>query len=52
MLKHLLSALLFLAAVCAPFLAFGNTMDLRLHKAAAADDAAAIRALLGKAVPW
>ncbi|RKD69352.1 hypothetical protein BJ928_104492 [Rhizobium sp. WW_1] len=46
MLKLLLSTFLFLAAVCTPFLAFGDTMDLRLHKAAAAGDAAAIHQLL------
>ncbi|AYG69137.1 MULTISPECIES: ankyrin repeat domain-containing protein [unclassified Rhizobium] len=46
MLKFLLSAWLFLTAVCTPFLAFGDTMDLRLHKAAAAGDVAAIRELL------
>ncbi|AGB74343.1 MULTISPECIES: ankyrin repeat-containing protein [Rhizobium] len=34
-MKLLLSALLFLAALCISFLAFGDTMDLRLHKAAA-----------------
>jgi len=35
MLKLLLSTFLFLAAVCTPFLAFGDTMDLRLHKGGA-----------------
>ncbi len=46
MLKLLLSALFFLTAVCTSFLAFGDTMDLRLHKAAATGDVAAIRQLL------
>jgi ankyrin repeat protein len=46
MLKFLLSAWLFLATICTPFLAFGDTMDLQLHKAAAAGDAAAVRELL------
>lgn len=42
----LLSAWLFLTA--SPFLAAGHAMDLSLHKAAAADDAAEIAALLAK----
>ncbi|TWB58229.1 ankyrin repeat protein [Rhizobium sp. ERR 922] len=46
MLKLLLSALFFLTAVCTSFLAFGDTMDLRLHKAAATGDVAAIQQLL------
>lgn len=41
-----LSVWLFLTALCLPVLANGNSMDLRLHKAAAADDVAAIRQLL------
>lgn len=45
-MKLLLSALLFLAALCISFLAFGDTMDLRLHKAAATRDVAAICQLL------
>lgn len=43
-----LSAWLFLAALCPPLLAAGDTMNIQLHKAAAADDAAAIRTLLSK----
>ncbi|KNY17160.1 ankyrin [Shinella sp. SUS2] len=44
----LLSAWLFLAALCPPLLAAENTMDTQLHKAAAADDIAAIKTLLAK----
>jgi ankyrin repeat protein len=47
MLKSvLLFAWLFLAALCNPLLAAGNAMTSDLHKAAAANDAAAIAALL------
>lgn len=46
MLKLLLSALFFLAAVCTSSMASGDTMNLRLHKAAAMDDVAAIHQLL------
>ena len=44
----LLSAWLVLAALFSPLHAADDTMDLSLHKAAAADDAAAIRSLLEK----
>jgi ankyrin repeat protein len=44
----LLSAWLFLAAFSPPLLAAENAMDIQLHKAAAADDAAAIETLLAK----
>ena len=43
-----LSAWLFLAALCPPLLAAGDTMNSQLHKAAAADDVAAIGTLLSK----
>jgi uncharacterized protein len=44
----LLSAWLFLAALCPPLLAAENTMVTQLHKAAAANDIAAIKTLLAK----
>ena len=49
MLKlSLLSAWLFLAALSSPLLAAGDAMDIQLHKAAAANDAAAIKSLIEK----
>ena len=44
----LLSAWLFLTALCPPLLAADNTMNLDLHKAAAADDAATVKTLIAK----
>ena len=49
MLKlSLLSAWLFLAALSSPLLAAGDALDIQLHKAAAANDAAAIKSLIEK----
>lgn len=49
MLKFaLLSTWLFLTALCSPLLAAGNAMDLQLHKAAAAGDAATVKTLLAR----
>lgn len=44
----LLSAWLVLTALCPSLLAADNTMTVQLHKAAAADDAAAIKALIAE----
>ena len=44
----LLSAWLFLAALCSPLLAAGDAVDLQLYKAAAANDATATKALLDR----
>ncbi|GAA5666832.1 hypothetical protein Brsp07_05349 [Brucella sp. NBRC 14130] len=44
----LLTAWLFLAALCPPLLAADNAMTAQLHKAAAADDAAAVKTLLAE----